>query len=242
MSYTPTSRKNKISYPPPIYIDSSYASNNYRSSYGGSNNTSSLNNKLWKEISTGKYSSNKRNSTTSSAIEEEVRNMYDQVALQVRRGDSYSMSAISSQYNSNYSKSEKSFVNFFKIPKPPRSYGFSENSDSHILSSLQSPPVSSGTTSSKNKLLYSLPYDEASINAFPIDNDKETTVPGMIFFVIGFILFPFWWFASIIPFHPNTEKEVKWKKINRYATIFSIIIIIGLAVGAFILFKDRILS
>jgi len=243
--------QNKTSYPQ-IYTDSNYGSN-YRSNYGGSYNSSSMNNKAmsqqldkcWKEIATGKYSNNsRRNSATSSAIEEEVRNIYDQVALQVRRGgggDSTSFSMMSSQLNSNYSRSEKSFVNFFKMPKPPRSYGFSEASNSRILSSLQSPPMTNtNTTTTKNKVMYTLPVAEANANAYLVDNDKECLVPGMIFFIIGFVLFPFWWFASIIPLHPVTEKEFKWRKINRYASILSIIIIIGLAVTFLVIYRDKI--
>eukprot|EP00833_Pecoramyces_ruminatium_P013829 jgi/Orpsp1_1/1187861/evm.model.d7180000060762.1 len=235
MSYTP---KSKLSYPLQIYSDSNYGST-YRTNYGGSySGSSTVNNKAmsqqlekcWNELATGKYSSNnnRRNSATSSAIEEEVRNIYDQVALQVRRGgDSGSMSVVSSQLNSTYSKSEKSFVNMFRIPKPPRSYGFSEASNSRILSSLQSPPMTTtNTTTTKNKMMYTLPTTNDEVNAYLVDNDKECMVPGMIFFIIGFVLFPFWWFASIIPLHPVTEKEFKWRKINRYASIVSIILLI----------------
>jgi len=62
----------------------------------------------------------------------------------------------------------------------------------------------------------------------------------MIFFIIGFVLFPFWWFASIIPLHPVTEKEFKWRKINRYASIVSIILLIGIAVALFVIFRNKI--
>ncbi|KAL6632008.1 hypothetical protein U3516DRAFT_821386 [Neocallimastix sp. 'constans'] len=248
MSYTP---KNKINYPPQIYADSKYG-NTYRNSYGGTYSSAPMNNKAmsqqlekcWKEIATGKYSSdnNRRNSATSSAIEEEVRNIYDQVALQVRRGgDSGSMSVVSSQYNSTYSKSEKSFVNLFRVPKPPRSYGFSEASNSRILSSFQSPPMTTtNTTTTKNKMMYTLPTTNDEVNAYLVDNDKECMVPGMIFFIIGFVLFPFWWFASIVPLHPVTEKEFKWRKINRYASVVSIIILIGIAVALFVLYRNKI--
>ncbi|ORX61174.1 hypothetical protein BCR36DRAFT_221560, partial [Piromyces finnis] len=227
--------KSKLGYPPQIYSDSNYGSSyrpGYSSSYGSTMNNRQMSQQLekcWKELATGAYSSNnnRRYSTTSSAIEEEVRNIYDQVALQVRRGDSTNMSVVSSQFNSNYSKSEKSFVNFFRIPKPPRSYGFSEASNSRILSSFQSPPMTTtNTTTTKNKMMYTLPTAEENANAYIVDNNKECLVPGMIFFIIGFVLFPFWWFASIIPLHPITEKEFKWRKINRYATVVSFIVII----------------
>jgi len=254
MSY---STKRKLSFPPQIYSDSNYGST-YRTNYGGTyNGSSTINNKAmsqqlekcWNELATGKYSSNnnRRNSATSSAIEEEVRNIYDQVALQVRRGgggggiDTGAMSVVSSQINSTYSKSEKSFVNMFRIPKPPRSYGFSEASNSRILSSLQSPPMTTtNTTTTKNKMMYTLPTTNDEVNAYLVDNDKECMVPGMIFFIIGFVLFPFWWFASIIPLHPVTEKEFKWRKINRYASVISIIVLICAAVAVFVIFKDKI--
>ncbi|ORX85004.1 hypothetical protein BCR32DRAFT_290960 [Anaeromyces robustus] len=246
MSYTP---KSKLSYQ--AYPETNYGSSNYRTNYGSSYNNSSLNNKAmskqlekcWQELATGKYSSNnnRRNSATSSAIEEEVRNIYDQVALQVRRGDATNISMVSSQLNSNYSKSEKSFVNFFRVPKPPRSYGFSEASNSRILSSLQSPPMTTtNTTTTKNKMMYTLPSATAEANAYLVDNDKECMVPGMIFFIIGFVLPPFWWFASVIPLHPVTEKEFKWRKINRYASLVSIILLIGAAIAAFIIFRNHI--
>jgi len=253
MSSSASNPKSKLSYPPQIYVDSTYGSTyrpGYSSTYGSTMNNKQMSQQLekcWKELATGKYSSNlnRRNSATSSAIEEEVRNIYDQVALQVRRGDSTNMSVVSSQLNSNYSKSEKSFVNFFIIPKPPRSYGFSEASNSRILSSLQSPPMTTtNTTTTKNKMMYTLPTHEAeaNANAYLVDNDKECLVPGMIFFIIGFILFPFWWFASIIPLHPVTEKEFKWRKINRYASVVSIIILIGVAIALFIKFKNRLIQ
>jgi hypothetical protein len=249
MSSSTNTPKSKLSYPPQIYTDSTYGSSyrtGFSNTYGSTINNKQMSQQLekcWKELATGKYNSNlnRRNSATSSAIEEEVRNIYDQVALQVRRGDSTNMSVVSSQFNSNYSKSDKSFVNFFRIPKPPRSYGFSEASNSRILSSLQSPPMTTtNTTTTKNKMMYTLPTAEANANAYLVDNDKECLVPGMIFFIIGFVLFPFWWFASIIPLHPVTEKEFKWRKINRYATVFSIIVLIGLAIGLVIIFRDRI--
>ena len=165
---------------------------------------------------TGKYSSdnNRRNSATSSAIEEEVRNIYDQVALQVRRGgDSGSMSVVSSQYNSTYSKSEKSFVNLFRVPKPPRSYGFSEASNSRILSSFQSPPMTTtNTTTTKNKMMYTLPTTNDEVNAYLVDNDKECMVPGMIFFIIGLVLkiFYFYFFFFFL------KKISKYKVNNKY--------------------------
>ncbi|ORY32971.1 hypothetical protein LY90DRAFT_705166 [Neocallimastix californiae] len=196
MSYTPRS---KLSSPPQFYPESNYRSS-YRNNYGGTYDT--INNKAmsqqlekcWKELSTGKYSSNnnRRNSASSSAIEEEVRNIYDQVALQVRRGgDSGAVSVVSSQLNSNYSKSEMSFINMFRVPKPPRSYGFSEASNSRMLSSLQSPPMTTtNTTTTKNKMMYTLPTTNDEVNAYLVDNDKECMVPGMIFFIIGFFIIP----------------------------------------------------
>jgi len=42
MSYTPTT-KSKLSYPPQIFVDSSYTSN-YRTNYGGTYNGESYNN------------------------------------------------------------------------------------------------------------------------------------------------------------------------------------------------------
>src|SRR6185369_10013646 len=69
-------------------------------------------------------------------------------------------------------------------------------------------------------------HNQNSFHNVPKYQDKYNVCPhGSIFFLLGFLFPPLWWFGSIYPRKPLTSSEVKWKNYNKLMSILSSVII-----------------
>ncbi|PVV01305.1 hypothetical protein BB560_004279 [Smittium megazygosporum] len=53
---------------------------------------------------------------------------------------------------------------------------------------------------------------------------------GLMCFLLGFILLPFWWVGSVFPKHFTDENDKTWKMVNSYMSVYSVFVVVLLII------------